>query len=258
MVSLCESIYTYCHHCKHTLINITDNGGGPGVLYGLIAACVFYAFIAACLAELASAMPTSANVYHWASVTAGPKYGKIVSFYAGWWNCLAWIFGAANVSLFAANTIIAMYSVYHPDYVPQRWQTYICFLIITWADLSVLLFGQRFVGKAFTGIGILLMLIFAITTLVCAIMPSQTDAGYASNSFVWADFANLTGWSSDGLVFVMGVLNGAYAIGTPCAVAHLAEEVWVPVTPTVRSRVLISLFRCQTRERVSLSAYWLK
>ena len=69
------------------------------------------------------------------------------------------------------------------------------------------------------------MLICFITTLVCAIMPSQTGAGYASNSFVWSDFANLTGWSSDGLVFVMGILNGAYAIGTPCAVAHMAEEV---------------------------------
>lgn len=191
------------------------------------------------MAELASALPTSANVYHWASVTAGPKHGKIVSFYAGWWNCLAWIFGAANVSLFAANTVIAMYSVYHPDYVPQRWQTFICFLIITWADLSVLLFGQRFVAKGFTGIGVLLMLIWAITTLVCAIMPSQTDAGYASNSFVWADFANLTGWSSDGLVFVMGILNGAYAIGTPCAVAHLAEEVCVHMTSAVHSRMLI-------------------
>jgi choline transport protein len=141
------------------------------------------------------------------------------------WNCLAWIFGAASVSLFGANSIIAMYSVYHPDYVPQRWQVYICFLIITWSDLSLLLFGQRFIAKTFAGTGILLLLIFAVVTLVCAIMPSQNGHGYASNAFVWTDFENLTGWSSNGLVFVMGILNGAYAIGTPCAATHLAEEV---------------------------------
>jgi len=63
------------------------NGGGPGVLYGLLASIFFYSTIAASLAELASALPSSANVYHWSSVTAG-RYGKIVSFYAGWWNCL--------------------------------------------------------------------------------------------------------------------------------------------------------------------------
>ena len=56
-------------------------------------------------------------------------------------------------------------------------------------------------------------------------MPSTNGYGYASNSFVWTDFENLTGWSSNGLVFVMGILNGAYAIGTPCAATHLAEEV---------------------------------
>lgn len=33
-------------------------------------------------AEINTDLP---SVYHWASVTAGPKYGRIASFYAGWW-----------------------------------------------------------------------------------------------------------------------------------------------------------------------------
>ncbi|KAK5123578.1 hypothetical protein LTR85_002616 [Meristemomyces frigidus] len=201
------------------------NGGGPGVMYGLIASIFFYSTIAVCLAELASAIPSSASVYHWASVAAGPKYGKIVSFYAGWWNALAWIFGAASASLFAAETLVAMYSVYHPDYVPQRWQIFIAFVCVTWLDLSLVLFGQRFLAKAATMMGTLLMCIFLVTTLVCAIMPSQTGAGYASNSFVWGDWQNLTGWNSNGFVFLMGILNGAYAIGTPDGVTHLCEEI---------------------------------
>ena len=219
------NLRTICQLQKSDNHHSLYNGGGPGVIYGLIAACCFYALIAAALAELASALPTSANVYHWAAVTPGPRFGRVVSFYAGWWNTLAWIFGSASVSLFAANTIIAMYSVYHPDYTPQRWQVFICFLVVTWADLSLVLFGQRFLAKGFTGMGIVLVTIFFVVTLVCAIMPSQTGAGYASNAFVWTDFANLTGWSSDGLVFIMGILNGAYAIGTPDAVCHLCEEI---------------------------------
>lgn len=47
----------------------------------------------------------------------------------------------------------------------------------------------------------------------------------ASNSSVWLEWQNLTGWDSDGLVFLMGVLNGAFTIGTPDAATHMSEEV---------------------------------
>ncbi|SMR53165.1 unnamed protein product [Zymoseptoria tritici ST99CH_1A5] len=61
------------------------NGGGPGVLYGLVAASFFYLFIIAGLSELASAIPSSANVYRWSAVTAG-RYGRVCSWYAGRWS----------------------------------------------------------------------------------------------------------------------------------------------------------------------------
>jgi choline transport protein len=59
------------------------NGGPPGVIYEYITVSVFYWIIAACIAELASAIPSSAGVYHWASVTAG-SYGRVVGFFARW------------------------------------------------------------------------------------------------------------------------------------------------------------------------------
>jgi choline transport protein len=47
-----------------------------------------YFMIAACIAEMASAIPSSSGVYHWASVTAGAKYGKALGFFAGWYVAL--------------------------------------------------------------------------------------------------------------------------------------------------------------------------
>jgi len=73
--------------------------------------------------------------------------------------------------LFASQTVMAMYSIYHPHFTPQRWQMSICFLVVTWLDLSLVLFGQRFLAKASTAIGIMLMLIWLVTMRVCAIMP---------------------------------------------------------------------------------------
>jgi amino acid transporter len=53
------------------------NGGPPGVLYEFITVSVFYWIVAASIAELASAIPSSAGVYHWASVTPGRKWGRV-------------------------------------------------------------------------------------------------------------------------------------------------------------------------------------
>ena len=72
--------------------------------------------------------------------------------------------------------------------------------------------------------------------MVCAIMPvsrmqlrycpitkppkSTTGSGYASHSFVWSEWNNQTGYSSNGFVFFAGMLNGAFAIGTPDGCSH--------------------------------------
>ena len=54
-------------------------------------------------------------------------------------------------------------------------------------------------------------------------MPSQTGYGYANNSFVWTDWNNQTGWSSNGFVFLAGMLSGAFTIGTPDVVCQLQD-----------------------------------
>lgn len=74
------------------------NGGPPGVIYEFIVVSVFYWIVAASIAELASAIPSSGGVYHWASVTPGKAWGRVIGFYAGYWNWLAWVFGSASMS----------------------------------------------------------------------------------------------------------------------------------------------------------------
>ena len=60
------------------------NGGPPGILYEFITACAYYAFIGASIAELASSVPSSGGVYHWASITPGAKWGRIIGFFTGY------------------------------------------------------------------------------------------------------------------------------------------------------------------------------
>lgn len=192
-----------------------------------IAVSVCYWLVAASIAELASGMPSSSGVYHWASITAG-KYGRICGFFAGWWNCLAWILGAASMSLIMAQQLVSMYALMNPDFTAQTWNTFITFLLCTWMCCAIVLFMNRWLPWI-GNIGMFLILagVF-VTIIVCAVMPHVTGAGYASNQLVWEEWTNYTGYEQQGFVFVMGMLNGAYSVGTPDCSSHLAEEIPMP------------------------------
>lgn len=82
------------------------NGGPPGILYEYIVACAYYALMGASIAELASAVPSSGGVYHWASVTAGPKYGRMLGFFTGSLNFFGWIFDLASIISIPANVVV--------------------------------------------------------------------------------------------------------------------------------------------------------
>lgn len=133
---------------------------------------------------------------------------------------MAWIFGTASVSLFGANAIIACWSVQHPEYIPERWHIFIAYLFVTWVACGTVMFGHSILPKILNFGAFLCISVWFVTVMVLAIMPSRTGKGYASSSFVWKDWSNGTGYSSSGFVFLAGMLNGAFAIGTPDGCTH--------------------------------------
>jgi amino acid transporter len=195
------------------------NGGPPGVLYEVIVACSYYAVIGACIAELASAIPSAGGVYHYASLTPGVKYGRVIGFFAGSINFFGWLFDYAAITQIVANVCVALYATFHPDFVIQPWHAYVAFILVTWSVTAFVIFANRLIPHL-QNLGLLLVLGGGfVTIVVLAAMPEK----HASSAFVWKDFVNVTGWG-DGVAFLTGVLNGAFTIGTLDAITHLAEE----------------------------------
>ncbi|KAF2225090.1 choline transport protein [Elsinoe ampelina] len=195
------------------------NGGPPGILYEFLTACFYYCFIAASVAELASSIPSSGGVYHWASITPGRKWGRTIGYFAGWLNFFGWIFDLASIVSIPANVLVEFYRIYHPELEVQAWHTYVAFLGVTWFGCAICIFANRiipFIEK----FGLFLIIGGGIATI--AVVAAVPDT-HASSSFVWKDFVNQTGWPN-GVAFLTGVLNGAFAIGTVDSVTHLAEE----------------------------------
>lgn len=128
------------------------------------------------------------------------------------------------MSSILAQELVCMWSLFHPDYVSNRWHIFVGMLIMTCLCNVTILFMNRWLPHLQT-IGLVLILagVF-ITILVCAIMPSTTGSGHATTAFVWQDYVDTTGWNKPGLAFVLGMLNGAYSVGTPDVTSLYLQE----------------------------------
>ncbi|KAI9172780.1 amino acid permease [Paramyrothecium foliicola] len=204
------------------------NGGPPGVLYEFIVASIFYWTIAASIAELASAIPSSAGVYHWASVTPGVGRGRFIGFLAGWWNFLAWMCGLASFVSILANTVVQMYALNHPAFEAKSWHVFVAYLITTWLCCAFVCLFNRAVPMV-NQVGLFTIVAgFFITIIVVAVMPGRDGRPpHAASSFVWTEWTADIGYP-DGFVFVAGMLNGAFSVGAVDVVTHMAEEIPYP------------------------------
>lgn len=158
-------------------------------------------------------------------MTPGKKYGRLIGYYAGYWNFFGWIFGSASASAIVGNACVQLYSVTHPDYVSKPWHVFLGYVIMTWIACLFVCYANKIMPYVNTA-GIFFIVVGGfITVVVCAAMPGRDGRpAHASNAFVWTDWVADIGYP-DGFVFLAGMLNGAFAIGTPDSVCHLAEEI---------------------------------
>ncbi|KUI62813.1 Choline transport protein [Cytospora mali] len=208
-----------------TILVAISNGGPTGVLFEFIVVSFFYFLVAASLAEMVSAIPSSSGVYHWASVTPGPRFGRVVGFFAGWWNYLAWTMGGASMAAIFGNTIVQMYALNHPEFTAQPWHVFVVYVIAVWLGCAAVCLANSAMPHL-NKVGICTILGgFLITIVVVAAMPGHDGRpSHATNDFVWKEWSQQLGYP-DGFVFVAGMLNGAYSIGAVDVITHLSEEI---------------------------------
>ncbi|KAK2761312.1 hypothetical protein FQN54_001834 [Arachnomyces sp. PD_36] len=209
-----------------TIVTALYNGGPMAVLYGLIVVSIFYTLISASLAELASSIPSAGGVYHWSSVVS-KKYGRAAGFFSGYLNACAWLLSASSISSILGNELVAMYLLRNPEVEWHAWQVFIAFQLVNWSCCAIVCLGNRFLPMINRIAIILSMGGLFVTIVVLAVMPQGRRA---TNKEVWATYSNETGGWSDGVCFMMGLLNAAFAVGVPDCISHLAEEVPKPET----------------------------
>src|SRR5438093_1180761 len=88
-----------------TLYGVGLNAGGPPVMgTGWLVVTFFVLFVAAAMAELASAIPTSGALYHWASLLGGPTWGWMTA----WLNLMGLIAAIAGIDYGCAQFMVPL------------------------------------------------------------------------------------------------------------------------------------------------------
>lgn len=118
-----------------------------------------------------------------------------------------------------------MYAVMHGNFVTKQWHVFVAYIIVTWITCLINLYMNRALPSIETIGGFSVIAGVFISIIVCAVMPHVNHTAYATNTSVWSDWQNQTGYGSSGFAFLLGMLNGAYSIGTPDLTTHLAEEI---------------------------------
>ncbi|KAI5812304.1 amino acid/polyamine transporter I [Pyronema omphalodes] len=201
------------------------NGGPMAVLYGLIVATGFYILISASLSELVSSIPSAGGVYHWATVTGGPKWGRLTGWYAGWLNMSGWLLSAASISSILGNEIVSVYLMNYPGTL-QRWYVFVAFEIILWSCVCIVIFANRFLPQ----INKIAMWISLFGWFISVMVLVITPKTHAPHRQVWREFHDYhhVAPGRPGLVFMIGLINAAFAVGTPDCQSHIAEEIQQP------------------------------
>jgi choline transport protein len=195
-------------------------GGGPGIIYGLIAAAVVMATINIGFAELASAFPSAGGQYHIVFMTFPPSTRRAAAFFTGWISIIYIMAATASCNFFVAGSILDIASLWNESYEIQTWHTYLLHILLC---IIAFLATSRFpdaIGRL--GVSVLVLSIVGfVASLVTLLAVQETKQ---SADFVFTQWTNVSGWS-DGWAAFIGITACLWAYSGVDAPTHVSEEV---------------------------------
>lgn len=203
------------------LSTVVGVGGSPFLIYGYILAVGCDLIICFSMAELASAYPHPSAQVHWTYCLAPKHLKRVMSFLVGILSCAGWIFACFTVSYTTSMFVIALAEVYNPNYIPQDWHYYLIYVTIAIGGWGVNVFAIAFLPM----INYVLVVVINGGTLFIVITLLIKSNPKRSVEYVFQEIQNETGWSSNGLVFFLGLLPSIATVTMFDGAAHMTNEI---------------------------------
>jgi choline transport protein len=160
-----------------------------------------------------------AGQYHWVAVLAPQKRRAIASWTTGWISVSGQIVLGASSAFAAGLQLQSLIVVNNQDYDRPRWQG----MLFYWAILAyaalINIFGIKLLPNVNLVAGVLHLVGLVAIMITLGVMANKNSA-----EFVFVDFVNSSGWTSDGVSWLIGMQSAVYPMLGYDAACHLAEE----------------------------------
>ncbi|KAF4984987.1 hypothetical protein FDECE_16919 [Fusarium decemcellulare] len=221
--SLCMCLLATWEALSSVISAALESGGAPCLFYNYILSFLCTIAIAASLAEIASIYPTAGGQYYWVAALSPVSSRSAAAWFTGWISVGGQILLTAAAALAGGLQTQSLIIINSDSYVAERWHG----MLFYWAVLvyaAVLnTMCSRFLPHANYISGIIHVGGFVAVVIVLGVMAPKNTA-----SFVFKEFSNESGWESDGVSWLVGLLSTVYPFLGYDAACHISEEVPSP------------------------------
>ncbi|RDW73146.1 amino acid transporter-like protein [Coleophoma cylindrospora] len=222
--SLCLALMATWEALASVVAAALANGGAPCLFYNYIISFIGTVAIACSLAEMASIYPTAGGQYHWVAALAPRNQMLVASWFTGWISIGGQIVLTASAAFAAGLQFQGLVVLNYPDsYTPQRYQGTMFYWLVLIYSAIVNIWGSRVLPHTNLAAAVIHVVGFAAIMIVLGVMAPKHDS-----SFVFVEVTNTSGWSNDGISWLVGLLSTAYPFLGYDASCHLAEELPKP------------------------------
>uniref|UniRef100_A0A0B7KP21 Amino acid permease/ SLC12A domain-containing protein n=1 Tax=Bionectria ochroleuca TaxID=29856 RepID=A0A0B7KP21_BIOOC len=195
------------------------SGGPPCLFYNYVLSFVCTICIAVSLAEIASIYPTAGGQYHWVAALCPAPRKAAAAWATGWISVGGQILLTASSAFAAGLQTQALITLNDETYVPSRWQGMLFYwAILLYAGL-LNVWGSKLMPHFNLVSGVIHIGAFVGIIITLGVMAPKN-----TSSFVFTEFENNSGWSSDGVSWLVGMQSTVYPFLGYDAACHLAEE----------------------------------
>ncbi|GAA6053382.1 hypothetical protein JCM3770_002297 [Rhodotorula araucariae] len=216
---------------------VLPSGGPVAMLWGLVISAIGNLAMAASLSEIVHVFPTSGGPYHFAAILSPPEWAPLVSWIVGWFAWAGWTALTATTGSLAGSLTLGAYSLAHPGFEEQPYQTFIIFSGFILIAMALNLWGSRLL-PLINSSALVWSLSGALTIIVVTLACSSGN--YQSGDYVFRTFTNETGFPG-GVAFILGLLQSSFGLCGIDALSHMVEEIPRPHINVPKAMILAVL-----------------
>ncbi|KAF9893457.1 hypothetical protein FE257_010769 [Aspergillus nanangensis] len=193
-------------------------GGSSYFFWCLLVAMTGQFLVAFSLAELSSVYPHAAGTPYWVSMLAPRNCVRFLSYWNGISTSLGWLLATCGTAVYTGIFLVDLGIA--TGYNPKLWHIYLAVIGVMALSTALNTIWIRTM-PALTKFIVLFLnaaTLFIFITLLVKTQP-KSDA-----KTVFLEVENLTGWSSNGIVFMIALLPGGMIITLFDAAVHMSEE----------------------------------